>query len=189
VVVEHYIALYNSVADVGARIGPLIFGIAMAVMVAIFTALAIMFYHTRPPDADEGQVVNDSTPYNRQSTSFTGTGKLYFRSKRKMLLSRSAFVSTESIVNGTATTAQRLFVFGVSAVFFCMSLMMIGAGLMLLKKDWTSVLFCVSGMAFFPYYVLVVLRDVRRVKKKQADRALSRRKHSAGPAASDDPAS
>jgi hypothetical protein len=165
----NYIPLYNSIADVGARIGPFIFGIALALMVAIFVALAVMLAHSRAPDADGGHVVSDDKPY-QQPTYFTGVGKMVFRTKRKILFSRTGFVSVESIVNGTATTQERLIVLGITAAFFCMSLVMIGVGLMFMKNDPSALLAPVFGIAFFGYYVRLVWRDFRRVKEKLANR-------------------
>lgn len=163
-----YAGLYERVANTGAAVGPYIFGAAMATTVAIFTALGVLLARSRPPDAEQGKTVTDLDPV-QQPQYFTGAGRMAFRTRRKVFFSRSGFVSVESVVRGTATREERLIVILISAAFFCVSWIMVGIGLMLMKTDASAgLLLPAGGLAFFSYYVYLVARDFRRIRAKVA---------------------
>ncbi len=166
---DQYLEIYRSVADMGERIGPLLFGLSLAAMVLVLVALGVLVYLSGKRDDDEGKVITDHAPVS-QPDYFTGVGKMAFRSRRKLFISRSAFVDPQTFFGGKATRAQWLLVIGISAAFFFMSLTMIGVGLMLMKSDPTWIVAIPFGIVFFGYYALMVLRDRARVKRKLAKR-------------------
>jgi hypothetical protein len=75
-----------------------------ALFVADFGAVIIYVYRSGNVDEEEGRVVTGRIPLS--GNIVTGASWV----KKKVLASRSAYVSDMSLVDGTATKSQRLFV-------------------------------------------------------------------------------
>ena len=181
-----YLALYNTVADQGERVGPYVFGLSFALTALIVAATsAMVFLSGRRDRSEEGQVVDGRDPV-KQPDYFTGVGKMAFRSRRKVLFSASAGVTPEEIASGRATRSQWLLVIGITAAFFRMSLTMIGVGLMLMKSDPTWIVAIPFGFVLFGYYYMqLVLRDYWKAKRKLAAKAQHSRGSTHRPSAGD----
>jgi hypothetical protein len=82
-----------------------------------FLAVCIYVYRAGTVGDDEGSVVTEQT--RGSASPFRSGGFIAGRnwSKRKILFSRSKCVSEMSLVDGTATKAERLFVHGVKLAF------------------------------------------------------------------------
>lgn len=113
--------------------------VAAAVFALLFVAdfLAMMIYVSRRGkiDPEEGHVVTENRPLTTgDAATMGGTGAPGGRywGKRKVFLSRSMFITDKSLVDGSATRAQRLLVRGMkfAAVFFGLAWVFLGLALL-----------------------------------------------------------
>lgn len=99
-------------------------------------AIVLMVVRTGNVDQDEGSVVTEHGTFNGNAMNPTGGGVNRLRigkyvAKEKILVSRSAFISDESLVDGTATKSQRLLVHCAQLFFFLFWLLFVFVGLSL----------------------------------------------------------
>jgi hypothetical protein len=111
----------NSLLVAIAKFSETMLWVVGALFVADFAALMVVVVRRGTMDQEEGCVVNEQVPLsgnNRNAMGgqivVAGTG----RAKAKIFLSRSSFISDESLVDGTATKSQRLLVHGIKLAFF-----------------------------------------------------------------------
>jgi hypothetical protein len=97
------------------------------------------------------------------------------RSKLKILGSRSGFITMESLVQGTATSGERMMVLGIITLFVSFFLVWLGAGLMLMKKLWILVLLPVLPGLFGYYNLRDAWDDYRKARRRAADRSSGKR--------------
>src|ERR1700675_1447856 len=87
-----------------------------ALFVADVTALIMFVVRSGTVDPEEGSVVNKQRPLSGSDRNAIGdevTVAAQGRAKERVFLSRSSFISDESLVDGTATKSQRLVVRGI----------------------------------------------------------------------------
>lgn len=96
--------------------------------VADFAALMIAVVRSGMVDQEEGRVVSEQMPLSGNvrnevgsDVAVAGTG----RAKNRIFLSRSAFISDESLVDRTATKYQRLIVHGIKLALFLFCLLVV----------------------------------------------------------------
>jgi hypothetical protein len=75
--------------------------------------------------------------------TFAGTGQ----TKKRVFLSRSLFISDESLVDGTATKSQRLIVHGIKLAFLLFWLLVVFGMLSVLPSNPLAVLFVIIIMS------------------------------------------
>jgi hypothetical protein len=112
-----------------------LFGI---LFVADVLALIVYVFRSGRVDEEEGRVVTEHTPLsgnnpNAPKGGVSVAGKYW--SKKKVLVSRSLFVSEMSLVDGTATKTQRFFVHIIQLWFLLLWLAFVFGVLTLLPSD------------------------------------------------------
>jgi hypothetical protein len=162
---------YAAVVDVLARLGPRI-ALASAIALGIdLVALVIYVIRSGQDDGQQGQVVTDG-PLPMQLGAAFGT------SRRKVLVSKDRFVTTESLVDGTATRGERLFALGIVALFLSFFGIFVGMGLTFLKDLSILAAAFIAVPGYFAWRALIrpVWADYRRVKAGQRDDGWTRNK-------------
>jgi hypothetical protein len=144
--------------------------VAAAVFALLFVAdlLAMMIYVSRSGkiDPEEGHVVTENRPLTTGGAArIGGTGAPGGRywGKHKVFLSRSMFITDKSLVDGTATKAQRLLVRGMklAAVFFWLAWVFLGLALLPSQPIFGATTIILLTGAF--------IQSVRSVRKGRAD--------------------
>lgn len=86
--------------------------------------------------------------------------------REKILVSRSGFISSKSLADGTATKGERLLFHGLKLLFFFFSLLFLFAGLsMLPSQPVTGAAFAIFAIIFFSKAALIM-----RIGRKDAVR-------------------
>jgi hypothetical protein len=144
--------------------------VAAAVFALLFVVdlLAMMIYVSRSGkiDPEEGHVVTENRPLiTSDVTILGGTGAPGGRywGKHKVFLSRSTYISDVSLVDGTATEAQRRLVRGMKLAAILFWLASVFLGLALLPSEpifGTTIIIVLTGM---------FIQSVRMVRKGRAD--------------------
>lgn len=141
-------------------------GVFVLLFVAVLLALMILATRSGKIDPEEGHVVTENRPMtNSDMTAMGGTGVPGGRywGKKKVFLSRSMFVTDMSLVDGTATEAQRRLVLGIKLAVTFFWLAWVFGGLALMPSDpifGTTSIVVLTGM---------FIQSVRMVRKGRAD--------------------
>ena len=151
---------FRAFAETAARVGLWLGAIAVAVLVCDIAALVV--YMIRFGKADDGDpIAADGGP-----NPFLSTMPLAY-SRFKQLGRRSSFITTESLVEGTATRGERLVVLGI--IVFLVSFFLIFVAIALVTLDEFSIL-ALAWPSIPGLVVYVQLRDgwreYRAAKKK-----------------------
>ena len=112
-------------------------GIAVGIMVVDGTLLAIYTLRRGRTDAAEGKTITVDQPMSPMSPMrLRGFGIRRGWSRQNVLVSRrSDHISIKSLVDGTATLAERLIVFGLNVFIVCFVLLFYGFGLLFLDES------------------------------------------------------
>ena len=110
-------------------------------LAANLVALMIVVVRRGKVDNDEGYVLKEQGPLTGNALNemggvvhvVGGAGK--YVAKEKILVSRSEFISDESLVDGTATKSERLKVQGIKLFFVLFWLLFVFIGLSLLPSE------------------------------------------------------
>lgn len=121
---------YGGFVATAAHIGRGILIVAVTVLVASVVAMAIFTIRRGTSDDLHGKVITENRPLNIS----LGTRRPMGRSKRRMLGSKSAWISIESLLDGTATSAERIMVAGMITMYVSFFLVFVGVGLMLMQR-------------------------------------------------------
>ena len=133
-------------------------------LVADIAAMIIVVVRSGTVDKEEGSVVSGRRPLTGSSLNAMGGEFVAGRyvSKEKVLVSRSSFISDESLVDGSATQSQRLIVRGIKVVFLLLWLLLVFGGLSLLPEEPAlAVIFVVVPSVFF-YRAAAMMRRGRQ---------------------------
>lgn len=146
-----------------SRVAAVVFGLLFVV-----DLLALMIYASRSGkvEPDEGHVVTENRPLAASdSLELGGSGAPGGRywGKHEVFLSRSTFITDMSLVDGTATQAQRLLVRGMKLAGILFWLAWVCGGLALLPSQ------PVLGMFFVILMTYAFLVSVRSVRKGRAE--------------------
>jgi hypothetical protein len=144
--------------------------VAAAVFALLFVVdlLAMMIYVSRSGriDPEEGHVVTENRPLTTSDVATMGNtgapGGRYW-GKHKVFLSRSTYISDISLVDGTATKAQRRLVRGMKLAAILFWLAWVFLGLALLPSEpifGTTIIILLTGG---------FIQSVRMVRKGRAD--------------------
>ncbi len=160
---------HGDFVEAASRIGWAILIFAVTVLVV---DLAAMIIHTirRGESADQkGKVITEDRPLSSMSL---GIPPPMGWSTRKILGSKSEFISMESLVDGTATFAERMMVLGNITVFISFFLIWVGLGLILMK----NILIFVLTPVLPGLWVYYNLRDDWRYYQEAKKRVAARRR-------------
>jgi hypothetical protein len=145
--------------------------------VADFAALMIAVVRSGKVDQEEGRVVSEQMPLSGNvrnemggDVTVAGTG----RAKKRIFLSRPAFISDESLVDGTATKYQRLIVHGIKLALFLFWLLFIFGILTVLPSN------PIAGLAGIAMFSIIFFKAAALMHKGRAD-ALRKQKAKVGP--------
>jgi hypothetical protein len=144
--------------------------VAAAVFGLLFVVdlLAMVIYVARSGkiDPEEGHVVTENRPLTTSDVATLGNtgapGGRYW-GKHKVFLSRSKYITDMSLVDGTATEAQRRLVRGIKLAAILFWLAWVSGGLALLPSEpifGTTIIIFLTGM---------FIQSVRMVRKGRAD--------------------
>lgn len=148
-----------------------------AVFVADIAAMIVVVLRSGTANKEEGRVVSGRRPLFGNSLNAMGgdfVGARYV-SKEKVLVSRSLFISDESLLDGSATESQRLIVRGIRVLFVLFWLLLVFSGLSLLPEEPAlAVIFVVVPSVFFSRAAAMMRRGrreaLRKLDKKTATR-------------------
>jgi hypothetical protein len=139
---------YRAFVEAAARIGPRVTIVAAVILVLDLAALVTIMILRGQTDRATGAVVDDGP-------MAMGLGPRFGRSKRKILVSKSGFVTVESLVEGTATLAERLLVVGIFVLFASFFLVFVGVALMILQEWAVAAVLFVAVPGFFVFSRLI----------------------------------
>jgi hypothetical protein len=146
---------YVDAVEGASRLGWAVLISAVAVLLADLAVMIVYVIRRGKPDSPRGKAVTEHRPLSGISLR---TPPLMGRSTRQTIRSKSAFVTMESLVDGTATFPERMMVVGI--VLLCVSFVFIfvGVGLLLMRRLLIFVLFpVIPGL-----WLYGMLRDVRQ---------------------------
>jgi hypothetical protein len=128
-----------------------------------FVALCVYVNRSADADEEEGHVVTDDAPLSRTDRVIAGEVlvRRKLRSKKKVFVGRSAYVSDMALVDGSATKSQRLFVHGIQLAFLLFWLTFVFGALTLLDSDPAFALSVVFLMSCGLFYGVTAIRRGR----------------------------
>ena len=142
--------------------------IAGGIFVSILVALVI--YVIRNGERDDSEIKPAMQPFGPHVP--TGRSGITFYkgiAKLKVLGSRVAYISMESLVNGTATREQWAVVAGIQVLLVTFWLFFLGVGLMYLPNSRGLSLFFPGVVGIWFYGIVSAqLRDHKRARRKRA---------------------
>jgi hypothetical protein len=144
--------------------------LAAAVAIFVTTMLALLVYALRRGEQDPGPPSPTMQPFGpHPATGWpTGLTASRWRSRVRVLAARRSFITMDSLVNGTATRAERAVVVGINVALVSFWLIFLGIGLVMLPKT--------SGISLvFP--VVTGLWLFNALKSQWDDLIAARRRH------------
>jgi hypothetical protein len=124
-------------------------------LAANLVALMIVVVRRGKVGNDEGCVLKEQGPLTANALSEMGAGANVvvgggkYMAKEKILVSRSMFISDQSLVDGTATKSERLMVQGIKLFFFLFWLLFVFIGVSLLPSEPVAGVVSVIGSTIF----------------------------------------
>jgi hypothetical protein len=156
----------NSLLDTIAKFGETMLWVVGPLFLADLAALIIVVLRSCKVGQEEGRVVDEQAPLfgdDRNGmggdVTFAGTGQ----TKKRVFLSRSSFISDESLVDGSATKGQRLIVHGIKLAFLLFWLLVVFGMLSVLPSNPIAVLFVITIMS------IILSQAATLVRKGRAD--------------------
>jgi hypothetical protein len=142
-------------------------------LAANFVALMIVVVRKGKVDNDEGCVVKDHGPITGNALNEMGDGVFVvggagkYVAKEKILVSRSGFISDESLVDGTATKSERLMVQGIRLFFVLFWLLFVFIGLSLVPSEPVAgAIFVIAPTIFFAKAALMMRKGRQDALRK-----------------------
>lgn len=135
----------------GGVAGRWVLGLALGIFVPTMLALAI--YALRRGEPDEAPVTPTMQPFGPHPATGRPTGltATRWRSRVRLLAGRRTMITMDSLVNGTATRAERVVVVGINVALVSFWLIFLGIGLLMLPttSGISLVLPVVTGLWLF----------------------------------------
>jgi hypothetical protein len=150
-------------------------GIRMAVAVGVLFVSDLVFmvvYTLRKGESDKSEgktvVINESMTADRRGTLGTNRQILasQYRTKEKVIASRSDFISDDALAAGTATIGQRTMVSAIKLFFLLFGLIFVSLGLIEIKT--IGILFILFGNIWFFQIVRTWRRGAKEAKQRLA---------------------
>ena len=153
---------YRAVVSTAGRAGRWILVVSAIVLVGDMTAMSVYTIRRGQKKDDEGRTVTE----DRAPNWSLGTRLPMGRTKQKLLVSRREGIRMKSLVDGTATTAERLVALGIGAAFTSFFLVFVGVSLILLEQSPIGLLFLTIPSVFFFRFVKNASRDYCRARAR-----------------------
>lgn len=166
---EGYGDVVGHVVETASRVGWVVLIFAGTVLVADIAAMTIYTIRQGQSDHLEGKVITENRPLSAMSLRIPPPMGW---SKRKMLGSKSEFITMDSLVDGTATFGERMMVVGIFTAFVSFFSIFVGAGLMLMKNLLILVLFPVIPGIWLYRFMRETLQHYQEAKRRVAARGL-----------------
>jgi hypothetical protein len=154
----------NSLLVTIAKFSETMLWVVGALFVVDLAALIIVAVRSGTVDQEEGCVVDEQGPLSGDDrnamggdVTFAGTGQ----TKKRVFLSRSLFISDESLVDGTATKSQRFIVHGIKLAFLLFWLLVVFGMLSVLPSNPLAVLFVIIIMSIIFFQAAALVRKGR----------------------------
>jgi hypothetical protein len=150
-------------------------GIRMAIAVGVLFVSDLVFmvvYTLRKGESDKSEgktvVINESMTADRRGTLGTNRQILasQYRTKEKVIASRSDFISDDALAAGTATIGQRTMVYAIKLFFLLFGLIFVSLGLIEIKT--LGILFILFGNIWFFQIVRTWRRGAKEAKERLA---------------------
>ncbi|MGC1650362.1 MAG: hypothetical protein WA741_31450 [Candidatus Sulfotelmatobacter sp.] len=153
----------NSALVTIAKFSQTMLWVVGALFVADFAVIMISLVRSGTADKDEGCVVNealgsDSLDAMKGDAAVTSR----YPAKKKVLLSRSSFISDKSLVDGTATKSQRLIVYGIKLAFLLFWLAWVFGLLTLLPSNPAPALLMIVLISIWFFRAVALVRKGRQ---------------------------
>jgi len=158
---------YRHFVEAASRIGWGILFLAVTVLVADIAAMIIYTIRHGQSGNVKDKVITEDRPLSSVSLRYP---PLKGWSKRKMLGSKSGFITDDSLVDGTATFGELMMVLGIVTLFISFFLIWVGAGLILMKDLLILVLIPVLPGLFVYYNMRDAWKDYQEAKMRVAAR-------------------
>jgi hypothetical protein len=150
----------RALSDAAAPIGWWIAAGAAGVLVVDVAALATYTIRYGEPEGDNDSAGDPAISPSLSNIPFTALSKV------KMLGRRSGYVSTGSLVDGTATFGERMMVLGIVALFISFFLIFVGFSLLLAYVPLLALVFPIIPGVWVFVRLREMWRDYRRAKEK-----------------------
>ena len=158
---------YGRFVDAASRVGRGILIVSVIVLVADLVAMTLYTIRHGKTDAKQGMVVREGSMLGASPDGQARPGA----SKLKILYSRSDSVSMESLLDGTATSGERLVALGIAVLFASFFLVFVGVGLILSRRLILGLLFPIlPGFFVFDRFFRPAWRDYRKARERIASR-------------------
>jgi hypothetical protein len=129
---------FGDFVETASRVGWAVLITAVTVLIADLAAMIVYTLRHGQSDHLKGKVITENRPLGSLTLGYP---PLMGRSKRKMLGGKSGYVTMDSLVDGTATFAERMMVAGILTLMVSFFLIFVGVGLMLMKNLLIMALF------------------------------------------------
>jgi hypothetical protein len=169
----------NSLLGTVAKFSETMLWVVGPLFLADLAALIIIVLRSGTVDQDEGCVVDEQGPLSQADrnamggdVTFAGTGQ----TKKRVFVSRSSFISDESLVDGSATKSQRFIVHGIKLAFLLFWLVVVFGMLSVLPSNPIAVLFVITIMSIILFQTATLVRKgradaLRKLKEETAPRS------------------
>lgn len=115
----------SAIAERIAAFGWKFLAVDVSVFLVILVSLVIYGVRRGTPEEEEGEVVTDDSAMGSLRLAVSG------RSKKKMLLSRSRYVSMNSLLKGTASREDWVVAAGIQTLLLCFALVFLSVAMIL----------------------------------------------------------
>ena len=161
---------YHRFAHAATHVGAWMLGIVISVMVVDMVLMVIYTIRHGRSDGKRRTVETNDEPISPPMWMKGRIGRWHGRYKRRILVSRSGFISNESLADGTATFGERLMVVGIITFLFCFFLVFLGMGLLMMEDNPIVLLIPVAvGVWVFKIFKSAYT-DYREAKNRVAAR-------------------
>jgi hypothetical protein len=126
---------YHAFIHTASHVGAWMLGIVISVMVVDLILMVIYTIRHGQSDGRSGTVETDDEPLSPPMWMKGRIGSWHGRTKRRIVASRSGFISNESLADGSATVGERLMVVGIITFLFCFFLVFLGMGLLMMEDN------------------------------------------------------
>jgi len=158
---------YGDFVEAASQVGWDILIFAVTVLVAALAAMIVYTLRHGQPDHRQGKVITENQPLTSMSL---GIPPPMGWSKRKILGSKTGYITMESLIDGTATFGERMMVCGILAAMVSFFLIFVGVGLMAMKQLLIFILFPIIPGIWLYRIVREDWQQYQNAKKRVAAR-------------------
>ncbi|MBZ5550532.1 MAG: hypothetical protein LAO22_21670 [Acidobacteriia bacterium] len=160
--------------EILAHVGNYLMATSWIVLILDLSAMAIYTIRSGSRDSEKQDSGSTAKAILASSAGTSTTSRPIvagtYRSRKKILVQASGFVTDDALVDGTATLGQRMMVRGIKLWFACMWLIMVSGGLWMLPNNILGVILIVGPSIWFSMVVRVWHRDYRAAQRRVEQR-------------------